>query len=685
MTLKRQLLIASLLMLIIPWAGLQFVLELDQALREQASRQLQSQARRMAPVADAALADGPAIATGTEVIYADPLTRTLNLDGYGDDWPGYDEEEPHQEWQATRPGMGMGRDMGIGAATLSWQAATDQRYLYLLIRVERPDPAYFNPGNPEQPYEFLRLRWREGDGTVERHIRTPAPGPVTGWKPGRTPEPDYRITGVWEASGPGYQMELRLPLPARGTPLGFEVVWPTANTPEIPIVMNFLGTDQEPLPRLLVRSPELEHQLGALLAPGQQVRVLEPAGWVLAKDTLATEGGRPEFDSLSPLEILEQISLNGLRALVRFHQPEPTRMDDQSRRIDTSSLPTKGLVRHAGGGTFLVVSQPLENGRLLVLEQSLDQLLALSGTTLGSVIARSTLLIIGLMLVLLGYASWLSWRITKLQRAVNASVDDDGRILGRLPASRARDELGELSRQFSHMVERLQGYTHYLESFSRRLSHELKTPVAVMRSSLENLNHATSSEDRASYIARATAATDRLSQILQGMSEAARLEQSFDHAEKEAFDLADVAAQATQAYQSLDPAHRINYRGPAHGCTLHGSPELLVQLLDKLVDNARDFTPDGGAIEVCLQARPRHLELSVFNEGSSLPGHLASEIFSPFVSLREGSQEGHLGQGLLIVRLIAEHHGGQVQACNDTSEGRSGVRFTVTLHRYPST
>jgi signal transduction histidine kinase len=97
--------------------------------------------------------------------------------------------------------------------------------------------------------------------------------------------------------------------------------------------------------------------------------------------------------------------------------------------------------------------------------------------------------------------------------------------------------------------------------------------------------------------------------------------------------------------------------------------------LDKLVDNARDFTPTGGEIEVRLKSGPKQLELSVFNEGSSLPDNLASDIFSPFVSVRTGQQEGHLGQGLLIVRLIAEHHGGQVLATNEPG----GVRFTVLL------
>ena len=205
------------------------------------------------------------------------------------------------------------------------------------------------------------------------------------------------------------------------------------------------------------------------------------------------------------------------------------------------------------------------------------------------------------------------------------------------------------------------------------------SPVAVVRSSLENLSHSASETERQQYLERASAATDRLRQILNGMSEAARLEQSFDHADKEPFDLADVASQATAAYQALDSHHRIAYDGPAKGCAMVGSPELMVQLLDKLVDNARDFTPEGGLIQVELERLPDRLCLGVFNQGSALPGDSATDIFGPFVSLREGREEGHLGQGLLIVRLIADFHGATVEAANGVQGAIDGVRFRVII------
>lgn len=671
MNLKRQLFVASLLMLLIPWAGLQFVLELDDALRQQARQQLQAQAGRLAETAGDVIIGSPVIRPDEPAIYVEPLTGTLNLDGYGDDWPGYDEENQTRNWQGQT-------SFETGGPSLQWQAVTDRRNLYLLIRVNQRQPVFFNPGNPDQPHDRLRLWLKPAPGNLAPEavprswlLRTPAPGQLYGLEEA-TLQPDYRISGFLQGTGDGWQLELKLPMPADRSRLGFAALWDSDQTTGV-------STPVDPLPVLVSRNLALERQLEPQLNQGQRVRLIEPAGWVIARQQSDSATTAPEFDSLSPLQVIEQISLNALRGLVRFYQPEPTAIETGTNRVASESLQTDGLVRHEDDSVWLLTTREVFGGRTLILEQSLDQLLTLSGSALGSVIARSTLIIIALTLVLLGYASWLSWRITRLQRAVSASIDEDGRITGRVPDARSKDELGQLQRHFSLMVDRLHGYNRYLESFSRRLSHELKTPVAVVRSSLENLNHCDSEEERRQYIERAASATERLRQILHGMSEAARLEQSLDHADKEPFDLAEVAAEATAAYQALDSSHEIRYAGPKGGCPITGSPELIVQLLDKLVDNARDFTPQDGLIEVGLETTPEGLCLSVFNQGSTLPESPSTDIFSPFVSMRDGQEQGHLGQGLLIVRLIADYHGARVEARNRTQGGIDGVSFRVII------
>ena len=671
MNLKRQLFVASLLMLLIPWAGLQFVLELDDALRQQARQQLQAQAVRLAETAGDQIIGTPVVRADEPAIYVEPLTGNLNLDGYGDDWPGYDEENQARNWQRVASGK-------AGETALQWQAATDRRNLYLLIRVSHRQPVFFNPGSPEQAHDRLRLWLEPSGGNLAQEsgrqswlLRTPAPGQLYGLEE-KGGQPDYRLSGFLQGAGDGWQLELKLPMPVDRSRLGFAALWGSDQVTGV-------STSVDPLPVLVSRNLALERQLEPQLNPGQQARLVEPAGWVIARQQADSAVTAPEFDSLSPVQVIEKISLNALRGLVRLYQPEPTSIETDTNRVDVEALPETSLVRHEDDSVWLLTTREVFGGRTLILEQSLDQLLTLSGSALGSVIARSTLIIVALTLVLLGYASWLSWRITRMQRAVSASIDEDGRITGRVPDARSKDELGQLQRHFSLMVDRLHGYNRYLESFSRRLSHELKTPVAVVRSSLENLNHSDSEEERRQYIERAASATERLRQILHGMSEAARLEQSLDHADKEQFDLAEVAAEATAAYQALDSSHQIRYSGPQAGCKITGSPELMVQLLDKLVDNARDFTPQDGLIEVGLETTSEGLCLSVFNEGSTLPEDTTTDIFSPFVSMRDGQEQGHLGQGLLIVNLIADYHGAHVEARNRAQGGIDGVCFRVMI------
>ncbi|WP_288367529.1 ATP-binding protein [uncultured Marinobacter sp.] len=671
MNLKRQLFVASLLMLLIPWAGLQFVLELDDALRQQARQQLQAQAERLAATAGDQIIGTPVVRPGEPAIYVEPFAGNLNLDGYADDWPGYDEANQTRNWQRVTSGK-------AGETALQWQAATDRRNLYLLIRVSHRQPVFFNPGSPEQAHDRLRLWLEPSGGNLAQEsgrqswlLRTPAPGQLYGLEE-KGGQPDYRLSGFLQGAGDGWQLELKLPMPVDRSRLGFAALWGSDQVTGV-------STSVDPLPVLVSRNLALERQLEPQLNPGQQARLVEPAGWVIARQQADSAVTAPEFDSLSPVQVIEKISLNALRGLVRLYQPEPTSIETDANRVDVEALPETSLVRHEDDSVWLLTTREVFGGRTLILEQSLDQLLTLSGSALGSVIARSTLIIVALTLVLLGYASWLSWRITRLQRAVSASIDEDGRITGRVPDARSKDELGQLQRHFSLMVDRLHGYNRYLESFSRRLSHELKTPVAVVRSSLENLNHSDSEEERRQYIERAASATERLRQILHGMSEAARLEQSLDHADKEQFDLAEVAAEATAAYQALDSSHQIRYSGPQAGCKITGSPELMVQLLDKLVDNARDFTPQDGLIEVGLETTSEGLCLSVFNEGSTLPEDTTTDIFSPFVSMRDGQEQGHLGQGLLIVNLIADYHGAHVEARNRAQGGIDGVCFRVMI------
>jgi two-component system sensor histidine kinase ChvG len=278
--------------------------------------------------------------------------------------------------------------------------------------------------------------------------------------------------------------------------------------------------------------------------------------------------------------------------------------------------------------------------------------------------------------VLLWFATRISNRIRRLADEAEAAIDARGRITRLTTASEANDEIGDLSRSFTTVLERLARYNAYLEALAGRLSHELRTPVAVVRSSLENLHAARTPEETRTYLARAEDGLERLSTILARMTEASRLEQGLSSATRERFDAAAVVRGCIEGYKLAYAPRGFEFGVPAEPVYLSGAPDLLAQMLDKLVENAVDFAAKGTPVRIYLG---NDGVLRVENQGPSLPAGIRDSLFESMVSLRgeRGGSAPHLGLGLYIARLIAEFHGGSLRAEN--LPGGGGVAFEATL------
>ena len=164
--------------------------------------------------------------------------------------------------------------------------------------------------------------------------------------------------------------------------------------------------------------------------------------------------------------------------------------------------------------------------------------------------------------LLLWFATRISNRIRRLSDEAEAAIDARGRVTRLTTASDAGDEIGDLSRSFSTVLGRLARYNAYLEALAGRLSHELRTPIAVVRSSLENLHAARTPDETRIYVARAEEGLARLGTILSRMTEASRLEQGLSTAERERFDAAAVVRGCVEGYRLAYAPHGVR----ADGC-----------------------------------------------------------------------------------------------------------------------
>ena len=687
MKLRKQLLLISLLTLLIPWGGYLFIQELEQTLRHQQLKNLSQHAELVAKqlknhTFNPALANSHAY----RALYAFKLPSPIILDGYFDDWRSVSQQ--------TIP-----LNKTKGDFSTRYLAGVNGDRFYLFIAVTNKDTRYRNPSKRELTNnDHLLLKLATPTGDITELIASPiAPGPLDllSRSGSRHLVKDSALRGYWQDTQDGYQIELEIPLSRVSQGLGFSII----KAPSVNVEKQWSGITPPEENRVLAKVIYRQQSLEALLAPYQQshtrISVLNNETWVIAQlgktneEQFSSPWQQGEYKSLA-----RDILLSLFKAVLGSSHPkdieEKTNPGQRNNTIIRAALNNKAssnwftdpdsrqAIIAAAYPISLEDSKPSVVQRVVLVEQTTEAIASLSDRAMVKLIAISFSVVLVIIIVLLGFATLLSWRVTHLRNHIEDSISEDGRMGQYYEPSNAQDELGDLSRSFASMHREVSSYTEYLEGFSKKLSHELKTPLAIVRSSLENISMLNNSSELNTYLHRADNGAKRLSLILQSMSEASRLEKSIANIEKEEFDLTEVVSGTGKAFQGMLTEHHLSLNIEQGFKKVLGSPELIAQLLDKLIENARDFTPENGTISIELNTKAGDYCLRVSNEGPLLPIKMKRDIFNSFVSVRGNDQkEGHMGQGLVIVKLITDYHKGKVTAFN--LENKSGVCFDVRL------
>jgi len=666
MNLKRQLLLVSLLTLVLPWAGYQFIYETESALRAGQQQMLAGTARAIADSLtqyreEFPVSRGAALRFGDQ-IYGHPLETRPEIDGYFDDWT-LD--------RSSLRGL-RGTDGPIRFAVGFYGEAV---FLYVEVRDRN---VVFDDGSSRHAdrVDLVNTSPLYLKETVA--FAAEAPGPIVAYTTndyGFASEPS--ILSTWQDVPGGYQIEARIPASKLGTHLGI-VVSNTASQLEPPVRS---ASFSSPAPGAFVRpSPELSAALEGFAQDDMRLLVTDASGWrIAALDNL----GRTSRDTTSASSAWLRIAYNALvesGQAAKLAKPDPSGREQQDYilRALEGDEEVSWFRSSENGRAVVAVAEPIvvsgDTLGAIVLQQGTDAILSL--TNQGLVRLMNVTLIATLLVAatLLGYATWLSRRIRRLSVAAEDALEHDD-LHSVLPSARSGDEVGDLSRSFSHVLQQLGDYTDYLRTLASKLSHELRTPLAIVTSSLENLEHEPLNEASMEYAARARDGADRLRKILSAMSEASRVEELMQHAEPETFDLGAVLRSTSAAYRDVYQMRNFELTSQVDSALVRGSPELVIQMLDKLVDNAVGFSGDGDTITFTLAAAEGVVTLTVSNPGPSLPERMRSQMFDSMVSMRPREDNKHLGLGLYVARLIAEGHGGKIDAENTDD----GVAVSVTL------
>jgi len=662
-TLRRKLLLVALSTLALPWAGWLYVRQMEQLLRRSQEQALLATAFALSRGLVAVGANLPTSANGW---YVQNARQPIVVDGYGDDWASL------SPWvQRPWPGVRV-------------QLAQDAAWLYMHIEVDDATRTRADAQDSEaDDADHVELILTRGAQQRRFLIASAAPGsfqarPLDDRVPGL---PDL-ITGQWQEDAGAYRIELRLPRAQAPVRLGIAVFDADAPTR--------FDSGQPDLRPLYALSPALSNDLTQLAPTGVRVRLLSTDGWVLAAGGALSGDAPTREDSMAWFD--NWIFRLLIAPALEHSSPLPVNVPRLQESDVQHALEGRAIAGWragaAAGSVVLTVAVPLdmhgETRGALVLEQSSRALPLLTNRALLGLMLASVagLLIAGALLF--AFATWLSLRIGRLRDAAERAQRRDGAPIVALPLVEDSDELGDLARSFSRLLGAIGAYTDYLRTLASKLSHELNTPLAIVKSSLDNLEHADLPAHAQPYLARARDGAARLGTIVRAMSEASRMERAIASAEGEDFDLAQVVRGCAEAYRPLAAPRRLECAITTQSVPLHGAPELIAQALDKLFDNALSFAPEQEWIRITLDA-PQDGEgarITVANSGPRLPEAMSGRLFDSLVSVRgSGTRVGvpHLGLGLYVVRLVAELHQGKVEAQN--IEG--GVAFVMQLRGMP--
>lgn len=711
---RFKLVFLSSFLLIIPWLGYRYILEMEEYLRLGQEQVVLGSARALAT----ALNERPELfdeanyspARRSNDLYVYPIYYPLGLDdGNLLDWREYQRYEVrYDNRDYLRTPLNPARNYDK-EDSLHFNAMVGEynRSLYAYFRVVDDSPVYRSRDALSLTRsDFLHIAMLGPEGHEINHfvIAPHEPEFLYPFKVNADfSEPKYenRISGQWYATEKGYEVELQIPLDMLGSKLGF-AFYDVDNT-ESRQVETVIATSNvnssEGLGSLLRPTPEIDRIVDGFGESGSRIQVVDVTGRVLltAGDIQTATGlmlANEDSDAyankywgylnegiLKPLyyRVLTKPSNDFIDELYTGVTREGAHIDSALAGMPQTQFRTltDTQTRILGAAHPILASSEVLGA--VVVDQNMNGIRTFRNQALETLFNTMLAVMLAVVLGLFVFASRISRRIRLLRNQAESIIDDSGRLRNTIEASRNGDEIGDLSRSFSSIVERLTQYTSYLENMSSRLSHELRTPVTVVRSSLENLGMVANNEESAIYIERADEGIRRLNTILTNMSEATRLEQMLQTSEKEKIDLVAVVRGCVEGYEMAYPEVRFEMDTSNRPIFIHGVPEYIAQLMDKLVANAVEFSFPDESVRVLCQNMRDHAIIKVINHGPYLPEEMKGRLFDSMISVRpqEKQKQPHLGMGLHIARLIAEFHGGQIRA-DDLTDTR-GVAITVIL------
>lgn len=316
----------------------------------------------------------------------------------------------------------------------------------------------------------------------------------------------------------------------------------------------------------------------------------------------------------------------------------------------------------------------MEGGRMVHLIQVGMSLQSVSETRVRFLLIMAVLLPMGLILAGSGGLLLARRALKPVERMTGAAHRISAEHLAeRIEETGAGDELDRLARTLNEMLGRLDIAFSQIRQFSADASHELQTPLTILKGELEvALRHPRTPEEYQAALRSALEETDRIARLVDGLLLLARAESGMLRMDLQPMDLAELVEEVYRRIETLAGSRSIDLRlGAAEPVVIRGDRERLGRLLLNLAENAVKYTEPGGHVTLALRRLGDRAELSVSDTGKGIAPEECERIFQPFYRVLSSdlSIEGGAGLGLSIARSIAAAHGGSIEVESEPGKG----------------
>jgi len=341
-------------------------------------------------------------------------------------------------------------------------------------------------------------------------------------------------------------------------------------------------------------------------------------------------------------------------------------------------------VRDSRGVPRLVYALPLQGqspAAVLVVSRSVGELQAALNQTILFLAVLSVLVVLAGTLLAHRLAGNILEPVRRIASTARSLSQHD--LNRRVEVDVPPDELGELVETFNGMLARLEASFESLRRFTADASHELRSPLALMRSELEGtLARARTPAEYQQVLRGLEAEVEHMARMVDQLLMLARADAGALRPAETNLDVADFLHETAARWRPVaETRHvRVDVDAPDSG-SVWGDPDLLRRVMDNLIDNATRHTPEGSAVQLIGAPTARGWNIDVRDQGPGVPAAARSLLFERFVraDTARARDTAGAGLGLALSRAIAESHGGSLQLLDQNGSGATFRLFLPKL------